>query len=55
MKSGRAPSYKSIAFAILRNDHNLYSLGFSQRESALVDSLRLKKSKSEDNQMELLF
>lgn len=29
MQSLRAPSYKAIAIAILKNDMNLYSLGFS--------------------------
>jgi predicted phosphoadenosine phosphosulfate sulfurtransferase len=32
-KSGRAPSYKSIAMAMLRNDHNLEALGFSGKYS----------------------
>lgn len=39
MKSCRAPSYKAIALAILRNDHNLHSLGFTERNSATVDLL----------------
>ena len=39
MKSCRAPSYKAIALAILRNDHNLHALGFSERNSATVDLL----------------
>lgn len=39
MKSLRAPSYKAIAMAILRNDHNLYALGFSERESSVVSTL----------------
>jgi predicted phosphoadenosine phosphosulfate sulfurtransferase len=39
MKSLRAPSYKAIAMAILRNDHNLYALGFSERESNVVSTL----------------
>ena len=29
MQSGRAPSYKAIAIALLKNDLHLYSLGFS--------------------------
>ena len=33
--SGRAPSYKQIAVAILRNDHTLKSLGFAQSDSEL--------------------
>jgi len=39
MKSLRAPCYQAIALAILRNDHNLYALGFSERGSALVSNL----------------
>lgn len=30
MQAMRAPSYKAIAFAILRNDVNLYALGLDQ-------------------------
>ncbi len=30
MQSGRAPSYKAIALAILKNDLHFYSLGFSR-------------------------
>jgi len=39
MKSSRAPSYKAIALAILRNDHNMYSLGFSERSSEIVSRI----------------
>ena len=39
MKSMRAPSYKAIAIAILKNDHNLHSIGFTERESALCQGL----------------
>ena len=37
---GRVPSYQEIAIAILRNDNNLKSLGFSVQESELVKNLR---------------
>lgn len=47
----RVPSYQAIAVAILKNDHNLYSVGFSERASELVDML-IRKSK-ETNQMDL--
>lgn len=47
----RVPSYQAIAMAILRNDHNLYSVGFSERESELV-SMLIRESK-ELNQMDL--
>lgn len=33
MKRNLAPSYKAIALAILKNDHNLTSLGFSGKKS----------------------
>jgi len=33
MKSGRIPSYRAIAIAILSNDHALRSLGFSGKTS----------------------
>jgi len=39
MKSSRAPSYKAIALAILRNDHNMYSLGFSERTSETLNRI----------------
>lgn len=39
MKSSRVPSYKAIAIAILKNDHNMYSLGFSERSSVVVDRI----------------
>lgn len=32
-----APSYKAIAIAILKNDHNLISLGFSATRSKYYD------------------
>lgn len=37
---GRAPSYKEIAIAILKNDHHLKSLGFTVKESKMVKELR---------------
>lgn len=37
---GRAPSYKEIAIAILKNDHHLKSLGFTVKESPMVRELR---------------
>lgn len=39
MNSGRCPSYKALAFAILKNDHNLYSVGFSQKNSEILNSI----------------
>ena len=49
MASNRVPSYKAIAHAILRNDHNLLSLGFAQRETDLVFEL-LERSKERDGE-----
>jgi len=34
MDSNRAPSYKAIAIAILKNDAHLHSLGFTKKVSA---------------------
>jgi predicted phosphoadenosine phosphosulfate sulfurtransferase len=54
MKSCRAPSYKAIALAILRNDHNLYALGFSERKSAVVDAIiQINRPKTLDVNYEL--
>lgn len=39
MRSNRVPSYKAIAIAILSNDHNLYGIGFAERQSKTVDLL----------------
>jgi predicted phosphoadenosine phosphosulfate sulfurtransferase len=33
MKLNLAPSYKAIALALLKNDHNLKSLGFTPKKS----------------------
>ena len=45
MQSGRAPSYKAIALAILRNDLQLYSLWFStpsyEKQLEIVERARL--------------
>lgn len=43
-KTNRAPSYKSIAIAILRNDHYLKSLGFVSKENETTQSLRRQSS-----------
>lgn len=52
--SMRAPSYRAIAMAILKNDNNLYSLGFSQRENDLVRCIIEVNRKVEDDQLEML-
>jgi predicted phosphoadenosine phosphosulfate sulfurtransferase len=49
--AGKAPSYKAIAIAILKNDMNLYSLGFRKRESQIlnqiVEDARASKDRAE--------
>jgi len=44
-KSLRAPSYKTLAMAILKNDLNLVGAGFQQGESEITKTLaKLKKN-----------
>lgn len=45
--AGRAPSWKAVAMAILRNDHHLHSLGFQMRETAGSLSLVEARKKAE--------
>src|SRR5574343_634066 len=52
-KSGRAPSYKALAMAILKNDLHLYSLGFQCDESDLVKELRLINSYKNNSQIDM--
>lgn len=40
MQDNLAPSYKAIAFAILRNDHHMTALGFSSPHSLWYDELK---------------
>lgn len=49
---GRVPSYKEIAIAILKNDHQLLTLGFSRVESDLSRSV-IKKQKQEQKSLQL--
>lgn len=53
MVSNRAPSYKAIALAILKNDHHLYSLGFAQKESKILQDII--NAKKENAQLELFY
>ena len=53
MQSGRVPSYKAIAMAILNNDHTLKSLGFSGKESEWYGVLKKIEIKSRSKQMDL--
>ena len=56
--SGRVPTYKAIAIAILKNDIRLTTLGFHVEESGLVRYLREKRKREidgkETGQIELL-
>lgn len=54
-KANRAPSYKAIAVAILKNDHNLYSLGFGQRESQILTTILNEKRKLKQEKHPELF
>jgi predicted phosphoadenosine phosphosulfate sulfurtransferase len=49
MKQLRAPSYKSIAMAILKNDHALKTLGFNVKPSEYY----LQLSKKDSDQLPL--
>ena len=53
MRSGRAPSWKAIALAILRNDMNLTSLGFEQDEGNLARRLRQDKQRYDAGQFDI--
>lgn len=53
MDSGRVPSYKAIALAILNNDLYLYSLGFQPHISHWYKVL--KKDDSGSSQIEIEF
>lgn len=48
MDSGRAPSYKAIALAILNNDLSFHSLGFSRVETELSKGIVNKKNSQRD-------
>lgn len=51
--SGKAPSYKHIAIAILSNDNQLKSLGFSRKESNLVKVLRESAREQKTGQLNI--
>jgi predicted phosphoadenosine phosphosulfate sulfurtransferase len=53
-KQGRAPSYKAIAMAILKNDHSLKSLGMGIGESQTSLAL-IQKRKDENSRQGRLF
>lgn len=51
--SGRVPSYKAIAIALLKNDIILQSLGFSGRHSNYYLLLKTQKERSDSAQQNL--
>lgn len=53
MDSGRAPSYKALAIAILKNDLVLKGLGFEGVESTWYSVLRDKKNRDESRQYDM--
>lgn len=52
-KSGRVPCWKTIAIAILKNDHQLVSLGFTGKHSEWHDTLKREKEDSASDQFKL--
>jgi predicted phosphoadenosine phosphosulfate sulfurtransferase len=61
MKQNLAPSYKAIVIAILKNDHNMKTLGFDTRKSEWYDAYKKieiaarPENKNKDSQMEFNF
>jgi len=53
MSKRLAPSWNSIALALLKNDLNLISLGFAPPSSKLEIQLVLKRKKEKSTQLEL--
>ena len=51
--SGRAPSYKALAIAILKGDMQLLSLGFEPVTSKYYEQLRQEKRERENPQATL--
>lgn len=51
--TNRVPSYRAIAVAILSNDHQLSSLGFQSRPSAILGAL-LELRKQDDRKADAL-
>ena len=54
MQSNRAPSWRAVAVAILRNDHKLHGLGFSDAEPETVIRLFRERREAELGQEKLL-
>lgn len=53
MRSMRVPSYKALAIAILKNDFNLLSVGFSRKETDLSNELLEADRVDRDQNMRL--
>jgi len=51
--ANRAPSYKAIAMAILKNDLHFRSLGFARDENDLCRSLRAERARAESAQLQM--
>jgi len=52
--SGRAPSWKAIAVALLKNDWYLHSLGFSKKNSEQAWSIKREHEKQNSPQRMLI-
>jgi predicted phosphoadenosine phosphosulfate sulfurtransferase len=53
-RTNRAPSYKQIAIAILRNDFTLKALGFEGPPSEYYRQLKAEQKRKESAQMKLI-
>lgn len=51
--SGRVPSHKAIAVAILKNDYQLLSLGFEAKESQYYHQLKAEEKRRKELQLSL--
>ena len=53
-KTNRAPSWKSVALALLNNDLKLYTIGFAKSESTTSIELMRQKKDQQNRQTTLL-
>ena len=51
--SSRVPSWRAVAIAVLKNDHNLHSLGFRSDQTQLERELKQARQKKDNPQQEL--
>ena len=54
MKSGRVPSYKAIALALLNNDVTLKSLGYVGKYSEYYGMIKKSEKQNQEKQMRLV-